>query len=69
MWNVDLTGPLAIVVGSESHGLGDRWQSDPMHDTPIQAVRIPMHGTIDSLNASVSAALLLYEATRQRLLA
>ena len=76
MWEVDLTGPTAIVVGSESHGLGNRWQNarggcpadDPQDAASIQAVRIPMQGRIDSLNASVSAALLLYEARRQQLL-
>lgn len=64
LWETDLSGPVAIIVGSEAHGLGDHWQSDQR--SPIQSVRIPMSGGVDSLNASVSAAVLLYEAARQR---
>lgn len=64
LWQTDLTGPLAIVIGSEAHGLGDCWQGDD--DCVIDAVRIPMAGAVDSLNASVSAAVILYEAARQR---
>lgn len=60
MWNVDMTGPTAIVVGAEDTGLGELWSE------PTTAVRIPMVGQTDSLNASVAAALLLYEAVRQR---
>lgn len=57
----DLRGPLAIVLGAEADGLSDVWSG-----TDIQSVGIPMHGIADSLNVSVSAALLLYEARRQR---
>ena len=57
----DLTGPLALVMGAEADGLSDAWQSDE-----VRAVRIPMLGVADSLNVSVSAAILLYEARRQR---
>jgi RNA methyltransferase, TrmH family len=57
----DLTGPLAIVLGSEAHGLSDAWQGP---DVP--AVRLPMLGSADSLNVSAAAAVLLYEAWRQR---
>lgn len=57
----DLSGPLAIVVGSEATGLGPVW-SGP--DVP--AVRLPMLGAADSLNVSAAAAVLLYEARRQR---
>ncbi|WP_286177795.1 TrmH family RNA methyltransferase [Rhodopirellula sp. JC639] len=64
LWQADLTGPVAIVIGSEAYGLGDRWQSDPQ--SAVDAIRIPMAGTVDSLNASVSAAVFLYEAARQR---
>lgn len=57
----DLKQPVAVVVGSEAHGLSDPW---------IQhagaRIKIPMKGTIDSLNVSVSAAVILYEAVRQR---
>jgi RNA methyltransferase, TrmH family len=57
----DLTGPLAISFGSETDGLTDAWAAGD-----IAAVRLPMRGTADSLNVSVSAAVVLYEARRQR---
>jgi len=57
----DLTGPLAIVLGTESDGLTPAWDGPDI--TPI---RIPMAGTADSLNVSISAAILAYEARRQR---
>jgi TrmH family RNA methyltransferase len=60
-WEVDLRGPIAIVLGSEAEGLGARWVGDE-----VIGVRIPMHGIADSLNVSVAAAVLLYEARRQR---
>ena len=59
--DIDLTGPLAIVVGAEADGLTETWTGDD-----IEAVRLPMFGVADSLNVSVSAAILLYEARRQR---
>jgi TrmH family RNA methyltransferase len=59
--DVDLTGPLAIVLGSEADGLSAAWQAPG-----IEGIRLPMHGIADSLNVSVSAAILLYEARRQR---
>lgn len=59
--DADLTGPLAIVLGSEAGGLSATWQ-----DRRVTHVRIPMHGIADSLNVSVAAAVLLYEARRQR---
>jgi hypothetical protein len=57
----DLRGPIAIVVGSEGRGLGAavRRRCDLL-------VRIPMHGRIESLNASVAGSILLYEAAAQR---
>jgi len=60
----DLRGPIAIVVGSEGKGLGPavRRRCDLL-------VRIPMHGKIESLNASVAGSILLYEAAAQRGLA
>ncbi len=58
---VDLTGPLAIVLGSEADGLTDRWPAPP-----ARPVRLPMLGVGDSLNVSIAAAVLLYEARRQR---
>lgn len=58
---VDLTGPLAVVLGSEVSGLSQEW------DAPDAAVvRLPMLGVADSLNVSATAAVLLYEALRQR---
>lgn len=57
----DLTGPLAIVVGTEDQGLSNRWKNEA-----DLRVTIPMFGKNDSLNVSVSAAVLLYEAVRQR---
>lgn len=57
----DLTGPVALVLGAEDRGLSDAWSG-----SGIEAIHIPMHGIADSLNVSVSAAILLYEARRQR---
>lgn len=68
----DLTGPLAIVVGAEDQGLSRVWKSrQDACDTGSEPwkhldVKIPMLGKNDSLNVSVSAAVLLYEAVRQR---
>jgi RNA methyltransferase, TrmH family len=59
--DADLTGPIAIVLGSEAEGLTDAWGA-----ADAQTVRLPMHGVADSLNVSVAAAVLLYEARRQR---
>ena len=61
MTDVDLTGPTAILLGAEKHGLSDTWLSQARH-----RVRIPMFGTVDSLNIAVSAAVVTYEAVRQR---
>jgi TrmH family RNA methyltransferase len=57
----DLTGPTAIVVGSEARGLPAAWLARAR-----TRLRIPMSGRADSLNVSASAAILLYEAVRQR---
>ncbi len=57
----DLSGPIAIVLGSEADGLGPTWRQPG-----VSAVRLPMRGVGDSLNVSVAAAILLYEARRQR---
>jgi TrmH family RNA methyltransferase len=59
--DADLRGPVALVLGSEAEGLREAWD-----DAGVEPVRIPMHGTADSLNVSVAAAVLLYEAVRQR---
>jgi TrmH family RNA methyltransferase len=60
-WDADLRGPLAIALGSEADGLSAAWSTDD-----ATAVRLPMLGVADSLNVSVAAAVLLYEARRQR---
>lgn len=57
----DLTGAVAIVLGAEADGLTETWWGDD-----ITGVRIPMAGAADSLNVSISAAVLAYEARRQR---
>jgi TrmH family RNA methyltransferase len=57
----DLSGALAIVLGAEATGLGEGWQGGD-----VLGVRIPMLGRADSLNVSASAAVLFYEARRQR---
>lgn len=59
--DVDLTGPLAIAVGTEQLGLSKLW----LESADIQ-VRIPMLGVADSLNVAMATTLLLYEALRQR---
>jgi TrmH family RNA methyltransferase len=58
---VDLRVGAAIVLGSEADGLSDSWRM-----TNVTAVRLPMHGLADSLNVSTTAAVLFYEALRQR---
>ncbi|CAN5538648.1 RNA methyltransferase [soil metagenome] len=58
---VDMTGPVAIVMGSEANGLGATWLA-----AADETVSIPMHGAADSLNLATSTALLLYEVIRQR---
>jgi TrmH family RNA methyltransferase len=57
----NMTAAVAIVVGAEAEGLSSTWKN-----AATENVCIPMLGQIDSLNVSVSAALLLYEAVRQR---
>jgi TrmH family RNA methyltransferase len=60
--DADLTQPTAVIVGAEDRGLDQRWQGI----ADVQA-SIPMHArAADSLNAATSAALLLFEAVRQR---
>jgi 23S rRNA (guanosine2251-2'-O)-methyltransferase len=61
-WTADLSGPVAIVVGSEGSGLGRL-----VRETCDVLVNIPMAaGSVQSLNASVAGSLVLYEAFRQR---
>jgi len=61
MYGADLTGPLGLVIGSEGSGVGEL-----VKKTCDFTVSIPMKGDIDSLNASVAAGVLMYEAVRQR---
>ena len=60
-YDTPMTGPTAIVMGTESTGLTDQWRR-----AATAHIRIPMLGRLDSLNVSVSAAILLFEAVRQR---
>ena len=62
LYDADLKGPAAIVIGSEGEGMGRL-----VTETCDFLVRIPMRGKLNSLNASAAAAILLYEAVRQRL--
>ena len=57
----DYTLPTALVVGTEATGLSQEWR-----DQATQNIIIPMQGEIDSMNVSVAAAILIYEAKRQR---
>ncbi len=60
-YETDMTKGTAIVMGTESTGLTDLWRK-----AADARIRIPMLGKLDSLNVSVSASILLYEAVRQR---
>ena len=62
LYEADLKGPAAIVIGSEGDGM-----SRLVAETCDVLVSIPMKGQLNSLNASAAAAILLYEALRQRL--
>ncbi len=57
----DYTKPTAIVVGTEATGLTEEWRT-----AATQNIIIPMQGEIDSMNVSVAAAILIFEAKRQR---
>jgi TrmH family RNA methyltransferase len=59
--DADYTGPSAFVLGSEAAGLSPMW-----NDRDVTAVCLPMLGAADSLNVSVTAAVMMYEALRQR---
>lgn len=60
-WQVDMKGPIALLVGSEGRGL-----SRNLLETCDHVVRLPMPGRTPSLNASVAGGILLFEAVRQR---
>ncbi|MCJ7712220.1 MAG: RNA methyltransferase, partial [Chloroflexi bacterium] len=59
--DVDLRGPVALILGSEADGLSAVWTG-----SFVVPVNLPMLGVADSLNVSITAAVLLYEARRQR---
>lgn len=61
LWQADMRGPTAIVIGSEGDGM-----SRLVAENCDFKVRIPMFGKVSSLNASASAAIVIYEALRQR---
>ncbi|MDR2563368.1 MAG: RNA methyltransferase [Prevotellaceae bacterium] len=58
---IDFTSPSAIIMGTESSGLSDFWLQNA-----DARIKIPMLGKVDSLNVSVSTAIITYEAVRQR---
>ena len=60
-YSVDFTGGSAIVVGTEATGLSSEWL-----ENTTQNIIIPMEGAIDSMNVSVAAGILIFEAKRQR---
>ena len=60
-YDCDMTGGTALVMGTEATGLTEVWR-----EAADAHIRIPMLGRLDSLNVSVSAAILLFEAVRQR---
>jgi TrmH family RNA methyltransferase len=61
IWDADLTGALALVVGSEQYGLSPTWRRQADLE-----VGLPMAGSADSLNAAMAAGIALFEAVRQR---
>jgi len=61
IFQTDLTGPLVFILGSEENGI-----SEELLKISDNKVKIPLLGNIDSLNVSVSAGIIIYEAMRQR---
>jgi 23S rRNA (guanosine2251-2'-O)-methyltransferase len=62
IYDLDLTGPIAVVMGAEGEGMRRLTK-----ETCDELVRIPMQGVVESLNVSVASGVCLYEALRQRL--
>lgn len=60
LYNLDLTGPVAFVIGNEGAGLSDR-----LIKAASRQVRVPMPGNVESLNAAAAAAVCLFERVRQ----
>jgi TrmH family RNA methyltransferase len=63
LWDEDLSGPVALVLGAEDEGLSELW----LHSAHVP-VRLPMNGVTDSLNLAATAAIALFETVRQRTL-
>jgi 23S rRNA (guanosine2251-2'-O)-methyltransferase len=61
LWEADLRGSLALVVGSEGQGMRRL-----VRETCDFLVRLPMRGRVNSLNAAVAGSVVLYEVARQR---
>lgn len=61
-YNQDLTGPIGIVIGNEGNGISDKVKKNCDF-----LVKIPMKGKVTSLNASVSAGIIIYEAVKQKI--
>ena len=59
--SVDYNKPTAFVLGNETEGLSSFWRNESK-----KQIMIPMQGKVDSMNISVSAAILIFEAKRQR---
>jgi len=62
LYEIDVTGPIAVLIGGEGHGL-----AAAIVDAADERVSIPMAAPVDSLNAAVTAGLIVYEVRRQRL--
>ena len=63
MYNVDMTGPIGLVIGNEGSGV-----SRLVKEACDYTAQVPMKGDVDSLNASVAAGVLAYEIVRQRMM-
>ena len=62
MYDLNLTGPIGLVIGNEGSGVGRL-----VKEKCDMTASIPMHGDIDSLNASVATGVLAFEIVRQRM--
>jgi 23S rRNA (guanosine2251-2'-O)-methyltransferase len=60
-WELDMSGPTALVLGGEDHGLGRL-----LKEKCDFLVKLPMEGRVSSLNAAIAGSVVLYEMARQR---